>query len=63
MATPGWGGSRGGGLSVAPEDLGSCALGIKLQLGKYGLQSSRCGAGETNPISIHEDAGLIPGLA
>ena len=48
---------------MAPEDLGSCALGIKLQLGKYGLQSSRCGAGETNPISIHEDAGLIPGLA
>ena len=22
-----------------------------------------CGAAETNPTSIHEDAGLIPGLA
>ena len=26
------------------------------------LGSSHCGSGETNPISIHEDAGLIPGL-
>ena len=25
--------------------------------------SSRCGSVETNPTSIHEDAGLIPGLA
>ena len=25
--------------------------------------SSRCGAVETNPTSIHEDAGLIPSLA
>ena len=25
--------------------------------------SSHCGAAETNPISIHEDADLIPGLA
>ena len=25
--------------------------------------SSHCGAAETNPISIHEDAGSIPGLA
>ena len=24
--------------------------------------SSRFGVGETNPTSIHEDAGLIPGL-
>ena len=24
--------------------------------------SSRCGAAETNLISIHEDAGLVPGL-
>ena len=24
--------------------------------------SSHCGAVETNPTSIHEDAGLIPGL-
>ena len=29
---------------------------------KNSLGSSRCAA-ETNPISIHEDAGLIPGLA
>ena len=26
-------------------------------------ESSRCGAAETNPTSIHEDAGSIPGLA
>ena len=26
-------------------------------------RSSRCGAVETNPTSIHEDAGSIPGLA
>ena len=25
--------------------------------------SSHCGAAETNPTNIHEDAGLIPGLA
>ena len=25
--------------------------------------SSHCGAAKTNPKSIHEDAGLIPGLA
>ena len=25
--------------------------------------SSRCGSAETNPTSIHEDAGSIPGLA
>ena len=24
--------------------------------------SSHCGSAETNPTSIHEDAGLIPGL-
>ena len=24
--------------------------------------SSHCGAAETNPTSIHEDAGSIPGL-
>ena len=27
------------------------------------IGSSRCGAAETNPTSIHEDAGSIPGLA
>ena len=26
-------------------------------------RSSHCGAAETNPTSIHEDAGSIPGLA
>ena len=25
-------------------------------------QSSHCGSAVTNPTSIHEDAGLIPGL-
>ena len=24
--------------------------------------SSHCGAAETNPTSVHEDAGLLPGL-
>ena len=33
-----------------------------IQLENY--QSSRCGgAAEMNPTSMHEDAGLIPGLA
>ena len=32
--------------------------GLKIQSG-----SSRCGAVETNPTRIHEDASLIPGLA
>ena len=26
------------------------------------IESSRCGSAETNPASIHEDAGLIPGF-
>ena len=26
-------------------------------------RSARCDAAETNPTSIHEDTGLIPGLA
>ena len=25
-------------------------------------RNSRCGSGERSPTSIHEDAGLIPGL-
>ena len=29
---------------------------------KLKRSSSRCGAAETNPTSIHEDSGLIPGL-
>ena len=30
---------------------------------KYQFHSSHCGTGQTNLSSIHEDAGLIPGLA
>ena len=29
---------------------------------KKQTRSSYCGAAETNPTSIHEDVGLIPGL-
>ena len=29
---------------------------------KNTLGSSHCGAAKTNPTSIHEDAGSIPGL-
>ena len=29
---------------------------------KYAYWDSHCGAVKTNPTSIHEDAGLIPGL-
>ena len=29
----------------------------------YLLGTSSCGTAETNPISIHEDAGSTPGLA
>ena len=32
-------------------------------LGKSKLRSSHCGSAETNPTSIQEDAGSIPGLA
>ena len=30
---------------------------------KIDAQSSHCGTAETNPSSIHEDSGSIPGLA
>ena len=30
---------------------------------KLKLGSSHCGTVETNPTSVHEDVGLIPGLA
>ena len=30
---------------------------------KIGPRSSRGGSAVTNPVSIHDDAGLIPGLA
>ena len=33
-----------------------------LFLKKFFIRSSHCGAVETNPTSIHEDVGLIPGL-
>ena len=29
---------------------------------KFACRSSHCGTAETNPTSIHEDVGLIPGL-
>ena len=29
----------------------------------FHLENSHCGAAEMNPISIHEDAGSIPGLS
>ena len=37
--------------------------GINTLLYKNCLDSSRCGSSETNLTSIHEDTGLIPGLA
>ena len=30
---------------------------------RFYFRSSHCGTAETNPTSIHEDVGLIPGLA
>jgi len=30
---------------------------------KIGLQNSHCGSVEMNLTSIHEDSGLVPGLA
>ena len=41
-------------------------LGLKVLKGKVNYSpfgSSHCSEVETNPISIHEDAGLIPGFA
>ena len=34
-----------------------------MQMQESKNRSSRCGAVEANPTSIHEDAGSIPGLA
>ena len=34
-----------------------------LRLENTEIRSSHCGVAETNPTSIHEDMGLIPGLA
>ena len=36
---------------------------IKMKGLKNPFRSSCCGATETNPASIHEDAGSIPGLS
>ena len=36
---------------------------VKLTEKKKKLGSSCCGSAETNPASIHEDTGSIPGLA
>ena len=36
---------------------------LKFLIYKIDIRSSHCGAAETNPTSIHEDAGSIPGLA
>ena len=38
-------------------------LGSRLQHVVKIARSSRCGSAETNLTSIHEEAGLIPGLA
>ena len=47
-----------------PEPKESMLLLGKVKLfSKTHWRSSHCGAGETNPTSIHEDAGLIPDLA
>ena len=39
---------------------GPTAISIKLYANS---RSSLCGAGETNPTSMHEDSGSVPGLA
>ena len=39
------------------DDLG---IGIIIHYLKITMESSHCGAAETNPTSIHEDEGLIP---
>ena len=36
---------------------------INKHISKIHLRSSCCGAAETNPTGIHENVGLIPGLA
>ena len=43
------------------QDRNYCLLFIKCK--ELGLGSAHGGAVETNPTSIHEDVGLIPGLA
>lgn len=46
------------GLKQGGGDQGQRSTGVLLKMG-----SSHCGAVETNPTSIQEDTGLIPGLA
>ena len=36
---------------------------VQKSVKKEKFQSTLCGAAETNPTSIHEDVGSIPGLA
>ena len=38
-------------------------IGAEILVSKKNSRSSCCGAAETNPTSIHEEAGSIPGLA
>ena len=38
-------------------------LSLGLHIKNFLPWSSRCDAAETNPTSIHEDAGSLPGLA
>ena len=50
--------AEGLGLGIRSWDVN-----IILSAKKKRCWSSRCGAAETNPTSIHEDASSIPGLA
>ena len=56
-------------LLPGPPSLTTVDLGFTLESGNYishikvMLESSRCGAAETNPIRNHEAGGSIPGLA
>ena len=46
-----------------PRDQTRVAKGTWGHLKERNIRSSCCGSGSTNPASIHEDAGVIPGLA
>ena len=45
------------------QTLSLAEVGLGGSQSKAEPRSSHCGLGETNLTSIHEDAGLIPGLA
>ena len=52
-------------LNTPPHTHTSCVSRTRVidpAVRKLGQGSSSCGAVETDPTSIHEDAGLIPGL-